>query len=117
MYADLASWKSAILQHIDFASRNEIILRKKLDIIENSVTANRAKYYGYTARGMVESMKAKIVNKMSDGMTHEMRASMERAIIFVKSVRNCIIMIYIMLLYCLMLPLLGYAFFKCFGVC
>ena len=72
--------------HIAYANRYESVIRKKLEAISNRVATNRLGFYGYTTTGMIQNVKKKLMQKVKDKSAHELRARLERAIIFVKTV-------------------------------
>lgn len=72
--------------HIAYASKYEFVIRKKLEAISNRVATNRLGFYGYTTTGMIQNVKKKLMQKVKDEAAHELRARLERAIIFVKTV-------------------------------
>ena len=54
--------------------------------MSNRVATHRLGFYGYTTKGMYQSVKKKLMQKVKDEAAHELRARLERAIIFVKTV-------------------------------
>lgn len=81
----LDRWKWALKDHIAYASKYEFVIRKKLEAISNRVATNRLGFYGYTTTGMIQNVKKKLMQKVKDEAAHELRARLERAIIFVKT--------------------------------
>ena len=79
----LIAWETVLHENIAFATLNKVELLKKLEILSNSTAHYRERTYGYSTRGITDTLKQKIMDKMSNSVTHEMRERAERIAKFV----------------------------------